>query len=235
MTVRRHASAHVFVHDLDDPVLDEVDHHHLVRVLRLRAGETVTVSDGRGAWRVCTMTDARDLEPDDDVVHRETTSSRPITVAFGVTKADKPETVVQKLTELGVDHIVPIVLDHSVVRWDETKIVRQHDRFTKVVREAAMQSRQVTLPVVHRVEPSLESFLVGACVAQQWGDVALAEPGGRSDIESVSTVIVGPEGGFSDKELALVGSRIELPGGILRAETAAIAAGVLLAHVRNKA
>lgn len=234
MTDRRRAAAHVFVDDLTFPVLDDADRHHIVRVLRLRAGETVTVSDGLGAWRVCMMTSAHDVVPIDDLIHREAPASHPITVAFGVTKSDKPEWVVQKLTELGVDIIVPIVLDHSVVRWDENKIDRQHERFAKVVREAAMQSRQAVLPVVHRAEPNLERFLAAFGDSRQWGRIALAEPGGDEVIADVSTVIVGPEGGFSARELELVDSRVELPGGILRAETAAIAAGVLLADTRKR-
>ena len=53
----RRSAAHVFVTDIVDPVLDDDDAHHLTRVLRLRAGQKVSVSDGRGAWRICEWRD----------------------------------------------------------------------------------------------------------------------------------------------------------------------------------
>lgn len=233
MTARRHAVAHVFVDDITSPVLDGPDEHHLVRVLRVRPGEAVTVSDGRGSWRSCVMSDRSKLEPVDGVVHQEMAITRPVTVAFGITKSDKPDLVVQKLTEIGVDHIAPVVLDRSVVRWDDDKISHQHERFRRVSREAAMQSRQVFLPNVHRIAANLDTLLETSLFEDQWGAVALAEPGGTDDLGDVSAAIIGPEGGFSERELALVERRVSLVGGILRAETAAIVAGALLIHARS--
>lgn len=233
MTVRRRAAAHVFVGDLADPVLEGADEHHLVRVLRVRAGQTVTVSDGRGAWRVCVMTGRGGLAAADDVIHTELAPSRSITVAFGLMKSDKPETVVQKLTELGVDGIAPVVTDHSVVRWDADKIVRQHDRFCRVVREAAMQSRHVYLPTVYPIAPSLTSVAHEPWFQRDPASVALAEPGGTSSWTDLTGVIIGPEGGFSAAELALVDRHVSLPGGVLRADTAAVVAGALLAQTRS--
>ncbi|MFM8857608.1 MAG: RsmE family RNA methyltransferase [Actinomycetota bacterium] len=234
MTSRRHAAAHVFVRDLALPVLEDQDAHHLLRVLRIRPGETVTVSNGSGAWRTCVMSSRSDLEVVDDTLHSEPFPAHPITVVFGVTKNDKPETVVQKLTELGVDHIVPVLLDLSVVRWEDDKIERQHERFVKVSREAAMQSRQIFLPSVHRVVSGLETLLESSVMKGQWGRVALADPDGSGDVAAVSALIIGSEGGFSQRELDLVDARVSLVGGVLRAETAGIAAGVLLAHARTR-
>lgn len=234
MTSRRRAAAHVFVRDLAHPVLEDADAHHLLRVLRVRPGESVAVSDGRGAWRMCVMSSRSELEPVDDTVYSESVSERPITVAFGVTKSDKPEIVVQKLTELGVDHIVPVLLDHSVVRWDADKIERQHERFVRVSREAAMQSRQIFLPDVHRVVSDLGALLVDPVMSAQWGLIALADPDGSNAMDGVSALIIGSEGGFSERELDLVDARVSLVGGVLRAETAAIAAGVLLADTRAR-
>jgi 16S rRNA (uracil1498-N3)-methyltransferase len=233
MNDRRRAAAHVFVHDIVHPVMDDVDTHHLVRVLRLRAGETVTVSNGRGAWRICTMTSSHTLEPVSDDIHAVAAAEHPIAVAFGVTKADKPEIVVQKLTEIGVDQIVPVLMEHSVVRWDEDKIDRQHERFCRVVKEAAMQSRQVYLPVVQRVVANIEALVKSSVIAQHHGALAAAEPDGDASLDGISAIVVGPEGGFSTSELEQFERRVALPGGILRAETAAIAAGVLLAHGRS--
>lgn len=223
MIERRTSAAHVFVDDLDVPALAEDDVHHLSRVLRLRDGERVTASDGRGRWRSCRFA-AGSLTVDGPIESDESASD--VTVLFALGKGDKPEVVVQKLTELGVVRIVPFVAERSVVKWDDDKARRNVDRLRKVAREAAMQSRQVVLPIVDDVQPSLsdaESLV---------GEVVLAEPGGPNLDGSVVAIAVGPEGGFTTAELD--GRRtVSLPGGILRAETAAVVAGALLVDLRR--
>src|SRR4051794_2925819 len=105
------AKAHAFVVDIDTPALDDADRHHLARVLRLGPGDVMTIADGRGRWRGCRFGDA--LEPLGPVEHDE--PARPeIGVGFALVKGNRPELVVQKLTEIGVDRITPFVADRSV-------------------------------------------------------------------------------------------------------------------------
>jgi 16S rRNA (uracil1498-N3)-methyltransferase len=219
----RHAGAAlVFVDDIDAPALRPDDEHHLARVLRLRAGEEVTVADGRGGWRLCAFADGRRLEPA-GAVERVAPPAAVVTVAFALTKGDKPELVVQKLTELGVDHIVPIAAARSVVQWDGAKAARNAERWRAVARAAAMQSRRAFLPVVEDV-----------CALTDLTGVALAHPDGAPLDASVTAVAVGPEGGWSDDELAQCTRLIDLGPTTLRAETAAVAAGVLLTALRDR-
>jgi len=217
---RRRAATHVIVDDVTAPVLAEDDRHHVVRVLRLRDGENVSVTDGRGAWRVCAWSDGA-LRPVSDVVREP--SRAPLGVAFALCKSDKPETIVQKLTELGVDTIVPFVSARSVVKWDADKAERNLERWRKVAREAVMQSRQVFVPTIESVVGSVQEL-----VRIHGAGLAVAEPGGGSIGDGASMIAVGPEGGFTNDELALFGSSVGLPGGVLRAETAAVVAGALL-------
>lgn len=232
MIVRRSAAAHVFAENLEHPVLDDDDRHHLARVLRLRSGEVVTVSDGRGSWRGCrVMDDSLELETLDEI-RTEIRPTSEIGVVFALAKGDRPELVVQKLTELGVDHLWPLVTERTVVRWDAAKVAKQQARLTKVAREAAMQSRAVFLPRVHAVQDSLRDAV--SAVSGVGLDIALAEPGGEPLSDAVSAVVIGPEGGFTTEELAMVDAHVSLPGGILRVETAAMAAGVLLAENRRR-
>lgn len=123
--------AHAFVDDIRAPVLADRDRHHLERVLRLRVGDAFTVSDGQGRWRWCRF--GVDIEPTGDI-EREDAPDPTITIAFALVKGDRPEIVVQKLTELGVDRIVPFVAERSVARWDEAKSNREHDRLTTIAR-----------------------------------------------------------------------------------------------------
>lgn len=216
-------AAHVFVASLDQPELDERDRHHLERVLRLRAGETVTASDGAGGWRRCAWADGA-LEPTGEVA-RDDRPSPPVAVGFALTKADKPEWVVQKLTETGVDRILPFVAERSVVRWDDAKAARNAERWRAVAREAAMQSRRVWLPVVEGPVPF-------AVVAAEPG-VALADMGGEPPSLGRPVLLIGPEGGWSDAEREAGLPAVAVGPGVLRAETAAIAAGVVLCALRQ--
>lgn len=215
------ARANAFVADLEAPVLDDADRHHLERVLRLRPGEPITVSDGRGAWRACWF--GAELEPVGPI-EQDPRPAPLLTIAFALVKGDRPELVVQKLTELGVDEIVPFVAARSVARWDATKAARQAERLALVARAAAMQSRRTWLPLV----APLASF---ADVARRPG-AAMAERGGAAPSLDHPVVLVGPEGGWSDEERALDLPTVGLGPNVLRAETAAIAAGVLLAARR---
>lgn len=213
---------HVFVADLVAPELTAADDHHLRRSLRTRPGDALTIGDGAGRWRTAVLTDGG-VEATGDVVEVPAPSS-PVTVGFTPVKGVRPEFVVQKLVELGVDRIVPLVADRSVVRWDGGRAARQVDRFSVVAREAAMQSRQVRLPTVAAVTA------VGELLAVE--GVALAHPGGEPLTAPLPVLLVGPEGGWSDAELAGAGTLVGLSASVLRAETAAIVAGALLVDRR---
>ena len=212
---------HVFVADLDAPVLGDDDRRHLSGSLRLRPGDPLTLSDGRGAWRRAHF--GAEIVPDGSI-ETVPVATPTVTVAFALVKGARPELVVQKLTELGVDRIIPFTAARSVVQWDDGKVRKGHARLTRVAREAAMQSRQVRLP---RVDPATD-FATVACLP----DAVLAERGGDPISLARPTVLVGPEGGWSEGELATVAGRVGLGPGVLRSETAAIATATTLTALR---
>lgn len=214
---------HAFVDDLDEPVLHDDDRHHLARVVRLRDGDALTVSNGRGRWRPARFGPAVEVTgPVVDVP----APTEPITVGFALLKGSRVDQVTRHLTELGVDRIVPFTSERCVVRWDDTSARRRHERLARIAREAAMQSRRAWLPTV---EPLGDFGLLvqrdGAVVAQM-----RAEPLDHR----ARTVLIGPEGGFSDVELAAAGSTCALGDHVLRAETAVLTAGALLADRRRQ-
>ena len=234
------ASAHLFVAtaaDLTDVVeVGGEDGHHLARVLRLEAGEPVTVADGSGAWRPYRVSEVRSgaavrLEatagPD-----REPVLSPRLAVAFALTKGDKPDLVVQKLTELGVDRIVPVIAERSVSRPSGERATAVVERWRRVVREAARQCRRATLPAVEDVTALDKLAGHPALVVAERGAAtpdALGPPPGAELL-----VVVGPEGGLTDEEVKRLGpwARLDLGPHILRAETAALAAAALLNSAR---
>lgn len=220
------AAAHAFVADLAAPVLDDEDRHHLARVLRLQAGQTVTVSDGTGGWRLCAWRVGGVLEPT-GAVEVEAPTAPAVTVAFALTKGERPEWVVQRLTEVGVDRIVAFRGARSVVRWDDTKAAGQAQRWRRVARQAAMQSRRVRLPEVADVAGFAE---VAAAMA---GTGALAAPGGGPASLDRPGLLVGPEGGWDTAELGCGLPTVGLGPSVLRAETAAVAGAAILCGLRD--
>jgi len=220
-SVLREAAAHAFVADLDAPALSPDDRHHLERVLRLRPGEDITVSDGAGRWRPCRFGAA--LEPTGEF-HDSGPQTPPVTIAVALTKGERLDWAVQKLTEVGVDRIVPFAAARSVVRWDAGRAAHHVERLRRIARQAAMQSRRTWLP---RVD-DLAAF---ADVASGPG-TALAEPGGESPSLERPVVLVGPEGGWAPEEATATLPRVALGPTVLRTETAAVTAGALLCALR---
>ena len=126
-------------------LVDGDDGHHLQRVRRLRAGERVTAADGTGGGARTSSPHARQRRVALDGRRPTSCTSRALVpglaVAFALTRATKPELVVQKLTELGVDRILLVRAARSVVRWDGDRRRRgRSTRLRRVAREAAMQS-----------------------------------------------------------------------------------------------
>jgi 16S rRNA (uracil1498-N3)-methyltransferase len=208
----RRSAAHVVVDDVTSPILSPGDAHHLFRVLRVAEGDVVSVTDGRGGWRLCRAVDGS-LEATTPVTV-EPPRSMPVTIGLAIPKLDRPEWIVQKLTELGVDRIVWLHAERSVVRWDDQRAAKHLARLERVAVEAVQQSRRVTVPVIDAPKAAL-SFLPGA---------SAAEPGGRPDDGCHPVVAIGPEGGWSDRELAAAADRISLGPTVLRVETAALVA-----------
>lgn len=226
---RRSAAAHVFVSPdslLGDGVmaLPDEERHHLGRVLRLRDGEVVSVSDGAGGWRLTVVRRSGGellLEPSTDVA-RDERASVPLTIATAIPKGDRLDWLVQKTTELGVDRLQLIDAERSVVRWRADRVDKQMTRLRRISNEAARQSRRT-----HLVD-----ILAPVAAADILSRSAVAEPGGRALDATDRYVAVGPEGGWTATELAMASETITMGDNVLRTETAAIAA-VALCVVRG--
>ncbi len=216
--------------------IDGPDGHHLQRVRRLNLDETIVVADGDGLWYPGRISETR---PGAVLVERvgptcrEPTPTPTLTIGFAPAKSDHGTEVVHQLVELGVDRIIPLVTQRSVVRWDGDRGTKALDRLRRVAREAAMQCQRARIPAVDP-PAALESV-------QQVDGLLIGDPGG-SDASSVPVpdggewvAIIGPEGGFAPEELEPLdrATRLRVGSHVLRSVTAPVAIAAALASRRS--
>lgn len=219
----RASHAHVFVKSLSDPVLAFEDEHHLDRVLRLEADESITLCDGAGKWATATWTRARGATVTSRVF--EAPREVALSVGFAIPKGDRVDLTVQKLTEIGIDRILLFTSARSVVFWDSDRRTKQLERLNRIAREASMQSRRLYMPQIQLT--SFERII-------EMSGVGIADPAGKDRLDrTVTTLLVGPEGGFESEELDYAVPKVALSRNILRVETAAMMAGAALVAVHD--
>lgn len=214
---------HVFVADLATPELTESDRHHLGRVVRLRDGDRMTIGDGKGSWRRARF--GSTIEIDGDIIRVEAERDV-ITVAFALIKGSRTDDVTRHLVELGVDVIVPMVTDRSVVRWNASDVADRHARLTRIATEAAMQCRRSWLPTIQ----PLTRF--ATVVSNE--NAILAQMGAAPLPNDATMILIGPEGGWTEAEQGIASRCASLGDHVLRAETAALTAGALLSDRRRQ-
>ena len=216
----------------DEVVIEGDDARHAARVLRIREGEEITVADGLG-----TMVHARAVDIGVGVLRAEVLDrvvvppSRPsVTVFPAVSKQGKLDLVVQKLTELGVDRVVPWFAARSIVRWDEGKCRAHGDRLRAVAWEASKQSRRAWLPRIE--DPARLSALPEVTTVLDEEGLDLLSTVLPVDPPDEIGVVVGPEGGLDRDEVRALRARGAsvacLGSAILRTETAAIVGPALV-------
>lgn len=213
---------------LQPVLLRDREYHHAVRVLRIRAGEAVEIfdSEGRGFEAVVAeiRSDSVALAVTGEVPARE--SSLKLTLALALIKPEKFELVLQKATELGVTSIVPLLSERVEVGIG--RIEKKMDRWERIIEEAVKQSGRAVRPSLGRPTSLEEIVAAGHPRFILDADASSSILDGRVD---EATLLIGPEGGFSEEELRFAIDRgcrgLRLGPRRLRAETAAIAAVTL--------
>lgn len=231
---------HVFV-DPDDCQVDRVllrgdVAHHLVTVLRRGVGDAVSVADGSGAIR---RVEIREIRAGDALCEVLATRDVPhpapwVRVVCGLPKQRKLDEVVGRLTELGVDEVVPAHTSRSQVHLDPPRADRARGRWQAVARSAASQSRRARVPRIASVtswEHAFDEAEHGVVFWEQAAEPLRAVP--FDALAEQVTVGIGPEGGLTEQEIVSTGlPAVSLGQTILRTETASVvAAALVLQHL----
>ena len=218
--------------DADTITMGDSAARHLVRVLRLRAGDEFSVFDGRGTERRACLLKTGKKEAIAELhetieVHAE--SPLKVTLLQGICRGERMDYVIQKATELGVSTIRPVVMARCVVKPDPSRTEKRLAHWTSVAASACEQCGRAVVPEV------TAPVAFGDAIAEtdQQDMKVLMDPGTGHPPGELSpapdgvTVIVGPEGGMEQGEIAAASdagfSATRLGPRVMRTETAAVA------------
>lgn len=232
-------AAHFLVDKLADGdrfALTGEEGRHAARVRRLGVGESLTVGDGRGTVAECVVASVR---PDglELTVTRRSTVPPPdlrLVAVQALAKGDRAELAVETMTELGVDEIVPWGAARSIVQWRDARGEKALGRWRSTAREAVKQSRRAWAPTIAAAATTEQ---VAARLAAATGFVL--HEGAATPLATVpvpargeAVLVVGPEGGLTDDELARFvaagATAVRLGEPVLRTSTAGAAALAVL-------
>lgn len=218
-------------------VLNEDNSRHVVQVLRMKEGEKLNLTDGKGNLITAEITGVHKKHC--EVLVKETSTQQPatrkITIAISLLKnSNRFEWFLEKATEIGVAEIIPLICE----RTEKEKF--RYDRMLGICISAMLQSQQVWLPVLH--EPIQFANLKMSKFANEQKLVAHCMEGERQSISHLHIgkfahwlICIGPEGDFTKEEIELAIQNDFIPVSLgetrLRTETAGVVAAALLCHI----
>lgn len=231
----------------DEVVFLPEEINQLKNVLRLKAGERVIVLDNRGSVFTVEISKPEGKTIKGKIVEkevREKTSKFFLSLGQSLTKGPKADFIIQKATELGADNISFIETERSVVKYKSILESNRLARWQKIAKEAAEQSQRLFIPTLSCCQ-DLEEF----CVASKEAELKLIfweeekekrlRDCFKNDIDiSRLSILVGPEGGFSKKEIDMVKHFGFVSTGlgprILRAETAIVSILSVIQYIKGE-
>lgn len=216
-----------FVLGLPNPIGDpfelpkeEYDKFH--KVLRLGSGDQVAILPGDGRLIRCEL-EGRGVRPL-ETVWPDTESAVRVELALAFPRPEKLEESVRMATEMGVVHFIVFPSDRTVVRWDDEKVKTRVERLERIAREAAEVSFRTALPTFEQ-RTSLADVLSSRPESVVLSEVQSVGKTLTSIDGSAVTLVIGPEGGWSPREVELIGDRAATLGPrVLRVDTAVAAA-----------
>jgi 16S rRNA (uracil1498-N3)-methyltransferase len=222
--------------------LDGPEGKHAVQVRRMREGEAIQLSDGKGLRVRGTVAElsGSTLKLQVTEVIKEELPSRQITLVQALAKGDRDELAIQAATELGVMGIIPWQASRSISRWDGPKIAKGQARWQQIVSEAAKQSLRAYTPEVENIVDTKEL----AEIVSNFDLVLVLDTSATATVAGVGipssgsiALVVGPEGGIEQSELDVLqaaGAKlVSLGANVLRTSNAgpALIAALMLGNL----
>lgn len=219
-------------------VLDEDTSRHVIQVLRMKEGERLNLTDGKGNLMTAEIADAhkKHCAVNVQAVSHELRATRQITIAISLIKnTNRFEWFLEKAAEIGVSEIIPLICE----RTEKQKF--RYDRMKGICISAMLQSQQCWLPELHEPVKYIEY------IKSITGNTDLTkliahceEPVEKQNLSTFkplnhSTILIGPEGDFTKQEIELALQNNFIPVSLgetrLRTETAGVVAATLLCHI----
>lgn len=218
------------------------DAHHICNVLRMHSGQYIQIVSSD---RVTALMEIKTATADAAFVRfvrrieQVNEPSVRIILAQGLAKGEKMDLIVQKAVEVGVDTIVPLAMENSVVKLDGDKAKKKVERWQKIAEEAAKQSKRDIIPKVERVMRMDEVLQEFDCTVKFIAYEGEKQQGLKKALREIRDfaeilLIVGPEGGIASKELKAAENAgtviVSLGNRILRTETAGLVAAAAILY-----
>lgn len=226
--------------------LSREDAHHAVSVLRIAPGEEIEVVDEGGAvWRAHVAEAATGFVSARGFSPLEVPSPGPdVVLVQGVAKGEKMDDIVRHAVEIGAREVMPFVAERSIVRLDAAKRAVRGERWRRIAKSAAEQAHLTSVPAVcDPVDAAGAVTAVAGCdrVVVLWEDAGVGAPGLAEALHGLRghdgarvALVVGPEGGLSEVEVAAFADAgavtATLGPNLLRTQTAALVALALAVH-----
>ncbi|MBU4310964.1 16S rRNA (uracil(1498)-N(3))-methyltransferase [bacterium] len=211
---------------------------HIAQVLRLEEKDKIKVFTGGGREYLTEIIQVNKKEVIGRILEESRLDTEPpieITLLQGLPKSDKMDFIVQKVTELGVKRIIPVITQRTVVKLNEEKARARRNRWQRIALEAAKQSGRAIVPEVREVIPFIQALdnlnreSLNLIPWEEETSTSLKEVLKRSRIQdpgSKITVFIGPEGGFTPEEVRAAKKKGAIPVSLgprlLRTETAGL-------------
>lgn len=225
---------HYFVNQKEDNffIFDKDTSHHILNVMRMHNNEKIICVYQSGFYLSEIIINGKEVKAKIiKYLDINNELDAHINLIYGIPKGEKLDFVLQKATELGVKEITLYNAERSIVKFDDTKIKSKYERFNKIVKNAAEQSKRNVIPIINKPvninEIPLGDINLVAYEEESINNQSTLYKLLDSELKNKNiNIVVGPEGGFSDKEVKYLVEkgyiRVSLGKRILRSETACL-------------
>lgn len=207
--------------------LREDDMYHITRVMRMTSGDKIEVVCNENVYLCCLESVNNKLEVSVvSVSAKEEKEIKEKVLIIPLLKETKMDLILQKATELGVDKIIPVVMERSIIKLERDKEIKKLERWSKICKEASEQSMRLNIPVISNVKTlkdleNLDGLKIVCSTKEKKNSIKLFLQSHKT-YDRIN-IVVGPEGGLSPKEEEYLNSigfeSVTLGEQIMRVET----------------